>query len=226
MRYLLPIIVFSLLLYTSACKKDHPVKTIDLGYNYFPLEEGKWLIYDVDSIVHDDNNQTIDTFNYQIKEVLTSSYLDNDGWRVYKVERYKRTGTANNWNEWKLDKVWSTKKDNNLAIKTQENIPYVKFVFPPKTGKRWNGYAYYDTTNFSDTVFQFVNVDVAYEINGLSLDSTAEILQFENVNFIEERTKKEVYARNIGLVYFELIDLDLQRNAGVEYAEKLNSYGN
>jgi len=67
-----------------SCKKDKKVITVDLGTNYFPREVGSWVIYDVDSIIHDDNDDQagkIDTIRFKLKEIIES--------RGHKVEKLK-----------------------------------------------------------------------------------------------------------------------------------------
>ena len=38
-----------------SCKKDKTV-TPDAGYNYFPNQVGRYVVYDVDSLYYDQNN--------------------------------------------------------------------------------------------------------------------------------------------------------------------------
>src|SRR4030067_3558016 len=72
-----------------SCKKDVSVNP-DLGYEYFPATVGKYVVYDVDSIVYNDFTGTTDTFKYQIKETIESIFLDNSNRQTLRIERYKK----------------------------------------------------------------------------------------------------------------------------------------
>lgn len=204
-----------------SCKKDYPLPNINLGYNYYPLQTGNWIIYDVDSIVHNTVTGNIDTFFYQIKEILYSSYTDLEGNTAYRIERYKRNDTT--INIWYIKDVWSIYQTTTQTLKTEENIKYIKLLHPIKENKKWNGHAYNDLTSAE---YKFTDVDITDTINSIIIDSVAHVLQLEEDNFIEYKFKQEKYAKNIGMVQFTDINLDLQTNGGYEYTERLNSYGN
>ena len=95
-----------------SCKKDDTV--VDLGYNYFPESVGTFVIYDVDSFVYNDFTHTIDTFTFQVKEIIESVYKDNANRNTLRLERYYR-GDASQ--DWLLQDVWVANKTVNRAEK-------------------------------------------------------------------------------------------------------------
>ncbi|MDB4104209.1 hypothetical protein N9545_01625 [Salibacteraceae bacterium] len=48
----------------GACKRNNQIQEVDFGYDYLPLYQGAWIEYDVDSIVYDDFNASVDTFSF------------------------------------------------------------------------------------------------------------------------------------------------------------------
>lgn len=207
-------------LFMLSCKKDKEVVTIDLGYNYYPVDSGFWRIYDVDSIVHDDFTQTVIKYNYQIKEILTEEFVDSDGSKSIRLERYYRKSESEGW---KIKDVWTVRRTTkNLQI-VEENQRIVKLIFPVKEGEDWNGNAYNST---DEQTFELLSKDVTETINSIVLDSVCAVLELNNDNFIEYQYRSEKYARNIGLVEKIHSDLDLQKDsAGFELKYSIHSWG-
>ena len=59
--------------------------------------------------------------------------------------------------------------------------------------------------------YSYTEIDVPQIINNISFDSTLSILHVDNVTLINKTFSMEVYARNVGLVYKELVFLNSQR---------------
>jgi len=83
-----------------SCKKDK-APAPDMGYNYFPNQVGKYVVYDVDSFYYDNNIPTInynnnfttakiDTFKFQVKEKIQSIFTDNQNRPTIRLERYRK----------------------------------------------------------------------------------------------------------------------------------------
>src|SRR5688572_302830 len=91
----------SMLVMVFSCKdkfEQVPKGSVTAYYSrYFPLDSGRYIIYDVDSIVHhdgDDNTLKPDSlktyYNFQVKEQTDSSFIDGEGRKAWYVSRYKR----------------------------------------------------------------------------------------------------------------------------------------
>src|SRR6266481_1017842 len=83
-------ILFLLFVLTSgffSCKKD-AIPPPDMGYNYFPNQVGRYVIYNVDSFYYAGIPVVIDTFKFQIKEKIESMFTDNEGRPSIRLERY------------------------------------------------------------------------------------------------------------------------------------------
>ena len=86
----------------------------DLGYNYFPADIGVWVVYDVDSIVYNDFTDSVETYNYQIKEIVESAFIDGEGRETRRLERYIRlTDTL----PWSINDVWFANRTASRAAK-------------------------------------------------------------------------------------------------------------
>jgi hypothetical protein len=213
-----------------ACKKDRPAETpIDLGYNYLPGEVGSYIIYAVDSIAHDDVIHAVpDTIRYQLKEIVKEAFTDASGKPALRIERYTKM-----YNDsipysalpWIGPRIWYASKSSSDYQKVEENNRFIRLVFPVREGKEWNGNSY---NALGEKIYEITDVDQAEAVNGISFDSVATVLQFEQKNFIENRYEVEKYARNVGLIYKQADSyyhgggLD---TVGYEYRQKIVSYG-
>lgn len=208
------------LLYVSSCKKDTPVSPVpDLGFQYFPLNLGYYTVYDVDSVVHDDFLDSVKPYKYQLKELVESKYTDNEGKETFRIERYKR---ANASDAWVIADVWAAQVSATRAEKFEENTWFLKMIFPVKINEKWNGNAF---NSAEPMEYEYTEVHAPAVINGLDFDSTVTILQAEDVNAISKLFAKEMYAKNVGMIWREYINLDLQKDSGLVMTMKISSYG-
>ena len=58
-----------------SCKKSSVSPPV-IDESYFPLETGKYIVYDVDSVVYSNFSNSTDSFSFQIMEYIDSSYID------------------------------------------------------------------------------------------------------------------------------------------------------
>lgn len=203
--------------------------TLKKGYNYFPLEIGKYITYQLDSIVYRSQSGSScifiqDTASHFLKEEVVDIFEDNTGAVNYIIERF----TSQNQNgPWQVTDVWNTKKTETKVERVEENLRFIKMVFPIREGTAWNGNAFFqDTTiviggetidfykHWSDQ-YEYESVDIPEEFNGVMYDSVLTVIQSEaSENKINHRVSIEKYARGVGLVYKEMKILDTQCQIG------------
>lgn len=195
---------FMLLLMIS-CKKDKPVTPVDFGYNYFPNRIGHYVIYNVDSVVVNQlHAQIIDTFKYQIKEVIDSFFTDGSGRQTQRIVRYKR---ADSTQPWVVQRALSANLTTTTAERTEDNIRYLRLIFPVKLNATWNGNLY-NTIPSDGSSYQYTTTDVPFSLGKAYFDSTLTVLQDSTLNLVQHRLYLERYARNTGLIYKDYIDLE------------------
>lgn len=207
---------FSFIVLLSACKPDQEIQ-LELGYEYFPVDEGRFIIYDVDSINHGASEETI---HYQMKEVAQEYFIDDEGMAAMRLERFKRFSEND---EWQLKDVWTEKRTTTNAQRVEENLRYVNLVFPVENGKSWNGKAYQSTSQ--DFIMRNVHKPYATEV--LSFDSTIKVVQQNVISLIREQVAFEVYAKGVGLVHKKLVDISTQSgvSTGITVEMKAVEYG-
>lgn len=186
---LIVLVVLSGVVGLNACKKKSTA--VNFHYDYFPMTQDHYVIYEVDYL-YKDNFLTTDHFF--IKAVIGDTLTDNEGRIVRRYLRYRGESANGPWN---LQDIWTTVIANGRAELVEENQRKIKMVFAPDKTKEWNANAfnsldplncYYDGIHKSRTIGNF------------QLDSTVRVLQDTTYNFVEYRLKYEVYAKNIGMV--------------------------
>lgn len=209
----------------SSCKKDdeNTAPSLPLLYQYFPVTDSLEKIYHVDSIYWDNFSDTHDTVSYLIRELYAGTYLDNQNRETQRIERY-RQDTLGNWIIWK---VWAANRTVTTAEVDEDNMRYLKLVFPPQEGSTWNGNAY----NIDDPLeYEITEINEPAVMDFMSYDSTLTVLQEDDLNALERHFSEERYAVNIGIYYRKNISLEFEfPNAfndikkGHIYTEKLIS---
>ncbi len=223
------LVILSLLL-ISACRdeiENDPADTEAKSlYRYFPLDSGSFIIYHVDSIIHsfaDDNTNNpdslIDTFRYEVKEVVDSDFIDGEGDLAWRISRYYREEGSSTWN---FTTLWTAKLTNHSAEKVEENIRFIKLAFPVKKNKTWNGNLF----NFlPEEDYNMEEVNVPLSMGGFNFDSSLTVLQLEDFNLIHRLFKQEKYVYGLGLAYRQRDSLNIntfgQILNGVEFHQSI-----
>ena len=198
-RNSLIIILISVLIFS--CKKNNSNETNQDKYSsYFGLSQGRYIIYDVREILHDETAEIKhDTLNYQLKTVIGDTIFDNAGRLAYKYYRYKRSNAFQNW---VMSDVWTILIDENQAELTEENQRIIKLFFPVSDITNWNANVF----NLNESLdCSYDKIHQSKSLSGLLFDSTVTVEQENERNLIQFKRKYEVYGNRIGLIkkYFK-----------------------
>jgi len=215
---LLPFLIFLV-----ACKETNEPITPDFGYDYAPLKVGNYTIYQIDSIHYDDFANTVDTFSYQLKEVIDSSYTLLDGKEGFRLERFRRNNPSTNW---RITDVWVTYRTNGQFIRVEENQPIVKLIFPLKIESSWN----INSKNTLDSIVaEVTSIHPSSFLGNLSLPATVTITIQDDQNLIERKLDQEKYSKDVGLISRDYKDLRTQVTGeivrGIDYRKELIEWG-
>ncbi len=215
----------SVLFFSTSCKKDS-VLPDSPSYNYFPVESGKWVEYDVDSIYHGENDNNNDdsvySFHFQIREEIDSTFYNGQGQATQILIRYKRESITDSWT---LVSVWTQNLNLAGAYRVEENISYHKLAFPINTTITWNGN---DANREGEELYTYQDFHTPATVGGIGFDSTLSVLQREDDNYIERIYGMEKYAAGVGMIFKQRDDLG-KRNGivvkGLEYKMTVSDYG-
>lgn len=184
-------------------------------------------MYDVDSILHSDNDNNTDdsvySWHYQLKEVVGETFIDGQGRPVQIIQRFRRDNDSEEWSEINVCTQLVTAA---AMYRTDDNIAYHKLAFPISSNTQpWNGN---DMNTLDEEFYQYENFHVPLTMNAFDFDSTLSVLQVDEDNFVEKIYGEEVYANHVGLIYREHDDLRKMNGfpvKGTEFIMKVRAYG-
>lgn len=213
MKQLLSILFFSLILFS--CKKD--VKLVDFQFDYYGLQEGRYIVYQVREVEHTNGSAGVITQDYQLKTVIGDTVIDNDGNIARKYFRYTR---ADVFQDWELVDVWSSRIADFRAELVEENVRVVKMVFKPTSDKIWDGNAY---NILSKQEYYYEDINDPFELPYYSFDSTLRVVQALDSNFIEYKNQYEIYAKGVGMVkkFYKDLNINFGDPDDVNYGKEL-----
>ena len=218
--------LFLLALLVVSCGKreieTYNPEDIAAQQRYFPLSlNGTPLVYQVDSLVYDfpiGSSKTIDSTTCFISEIARDTFRGPDGGLVYRIERQMRQSDTM---PWVFDRFWSAELTRTQAIRTEDNLRFLRLVFPLDRRSEWDGNLWIDDQQeimvrgetmrpFTGWRYEVDSVDVPRAVGVFQFDSTLVVTEVDETNIIERRYSKSVYAKGIGLVYKEQWILDSQ----------------
>lgn len=190
-------------------------------YAYFPLQIGKYVEYQVDSVVFDfapGGGTLRDSSRTLVREVLADTLRDLTGQLLYSVERYERRSAQD---AWVLHSIGTAARTAGQAIRTEQNLRFLKMVFPMTRRSEWDGNVWIDQEReieiagermrpFSNWRYEVDTIDRPAVVGAFSFDSTLLITEADDNNVIERRLSRVRYAKHVGMVWREQWILDSQ----------------
>jgi hypothetical protein len=219
--------IFLFLLVVVGCTPDEqPVS--DTGKAYIPLQVGNFQIYDVDETNYFPLEDP-EELHYQVKTEVVDSFEHTEGSYTYVVHRSRRDSENNPWTY--VDS-WSVRVTDLEAIVNENNISFVKMVFPVAVGKKWNGNAYNAS---EEDEYEMTVVNQPYQVGDTQFENTVTVDQENRVDLLFNDRRFEVYAKDIGLIYHEVTDLEYcsevecfgqnKIEQGIVYRQTIKEYG-
>ena len=216
-RYLLFLALFTL---TMVSCETNPKPYF--GYDYFPMEEGRFVEYEVMEIVHDEGgNPQQDTSRFKLRMVVGKEIVDNSGREARELikKRYDL-----NTDELLDERVWTQVIDGGRAELVEENQRKIKLVFSIGLDKVWDVNAF---NTLDEELASYNNI----HLPSGEFDSTVSVAYEEFVTLVDFKKKSEVYANHIGLVSRSFKDLQINNfdsldiSSGTEQHYRLLDYG-
>ncbi len=197
----------------SACKKTSEEFKTDAIKDYAPFEVGKYITYNLDSLVYINFGANSIVRSYQVKYEVDAEITDNLNRPAFRIIRYIRKTSVN---AWVPDATFEAINTNGSLEFKENNERFIKLKLPIRNGYSWKGNVFIDTYSLNSEIRYLDDWDYVYDSVGLAstigtfnLENTITVNQRDEVigepsdiNAYSEINKGvEKYAKDIGMVY-------------------------
>src|ERR1700751_1065919 len=115
-RCVFVLLVFAGFLPLTSCTHVNETLNPNIVGDYFPLQTGKYITYDLDSVNYPNFGARPVTTHYQVMYYTDSTLLDNLGRISYRIIRYIRSDSTQAW----------TSDNTFMATNTGNSIEWVE----------------------------------------------------------------------------------------------------
>ncbi len=200
--------------FISSCRKQTIDNSTVQTKAYFPLELGKYVEYSVDSTKYNSFDCSTVQTHWLLRYTVADTFSDDSMRRSYRIEIRQRRADSSSWHT--QGNILVTPTEYALEY-SQSNLKFIKLTFPIIDGLYWNGNSYIPTadqdyTYFNNWVYTYANVGQPYNTGFVNFDNTVTVNEAdESLNTADgpgaysyKTYSKEVYAKNVGMIYREL----------------------
>ena len=222
MRKLFLLLIIITALIFNACKKTTDVLAVASVSEYYPLQVGKYITYNLDSTIFINFGTAQAVVNYQVKHQIDALITDNLGRPAYRVIRYIRKTPAN---PWVPDNTFMAVPTDFAIEFIENNMRFLKLKGPVRDAYSWKGNSYIDTYSLNSNVkylddwdYTYDSVNVKQTIGTFTFDSTLKVAQRNEIignlrdpnSYSEINFGAEKYAKGTGLVYRNFLHVEYQ----------------
>jgi hypothetical protein len=228
MKNLLKVVLLALCIPVfMACPSEIGEFDIDFGYEFYPIDKGYYWEYKVDSVIYTDLGATVDSTTSFIREDIVEQFVDQTNDTIYRIERrFKTDASAEGY----PTDEWATSVNESLVTRTEENLKYIKLVFPLDDDTSWEGNAFINENTIINVAGESLVLFIEWDYKVLSRNAEeiiggitySDVITVQNAdnfnpdlpvseqNKLERRVVIEKYAKDIGLIYKRHMILDTQ----------------
>ena len=216
-KLLLPFIAIALgsgTLLSSCDKSTEGLSDTTGGKDFMPLEIGRYILYDVDSIYWDDFLRAEIHKRSQHRYDVVDTFRDNANRLSYVINVLSRPSAQFPFTPDNVIHVTPTEKTIEYY---QHNLTFIKLTFPVDDGMSWNGNSMIPVGDADNVQFDNDNWNYTYSKVGESFDpgnnfyaSSVTVDEIDDqlndpavdsTAYSYKNYSQEVYAYGVGLVY-------------------------
>src|SRR5215218_3542026 len=127
------IIVLTICVLCCSCKKKDPFTSASLR-DYYPLQVGKYITYDLDSTVFVAFGVRDTVISYQVQDRIDAQITDNNGKATYRVIRFIRKDETQ---QWSANNTFMVVPGENAIDLIENNLRFQKLKLPVSEGFSW-----------------------------------------------------------------------------------------
>ena len=196
-----------------------------------PLQTGKYIHYRLDSMLFIDFGQRDTVVSYDAKDIVDGELTDNLGRQTFRIIRYLRDINSTSEDDYIAKLTYFVTPTRESVEVQEENLKFQKLRLPVNNGFNWHGNTFLPATPYFE-IYQFsndedinlwdytyMNVNEPAIIKDNTYDSTVTVQQVADssnvpIDFPDGLAYRnywtETYAKNIGLVYKEVVMWEYQ----------------
>lgn len=221
--YLLLILVIPLFLSFSSCKREADAFSVVPVTDYYPLQPGRYIVYQLDSTVFTNFETTKEVHSYQVKDIVDDQITDNQGRPAFRVRRMIRD--VDGTQPWRDLITFLVTPLPNAVEYVENNLRFIKLTSPVRENYFWQGNSYIHADGDLDYMksweYNYVNVGQPYLVGDKTVENTVTVLQSDEKigdpvlypnNLASVNYSVEVYGKDIGLIYKDFMYWLYQKN--------------
>jgi hypothetical protein len=203
-----------------ACNKTDDTPFTDIK-TVITAKPGKYVIYQLDSIVTENFGSRFVTKSYLVKDSVIESFYDNQNRLSYRVQHYEYNNATRSWKN--INTFYLTPTASSLEY-VENNIRYIKLTNPVSENRSWYGNVnavvspFYATTNFATWQYFYKDINQPFTVGNTTYSKTFTVVQYDSTenkpfvpnNYATYDRGYEVYADSVGMVYRDIMSWEYQ----------------
>jgi len=220
-RYFLLFFCFaSVSFWLTSCAKESATVTFPALSDYYPLQTGRVFIYRLDSSIIPISGSELLVKSYHAKDSIADTIRDNMMRLSYRIYRFV-TDTLETQPWQTTGTFYVTPEEQTVEFVDDNNLRFIKLKQPLRDYFSWDGNSYIETKTATSPYqyldgwnYTYQNLGMPYTVEKGTLDNTVTVVQqdetsppgpFDVGSYQQRNYSVEVYAKDIGLIYKELI---------------------
>lgn len=214
-----------LILFLISCTKESEHFSTEPLSDYYPLQVGKFITYNMDSTVYYFRFGEKDSvIHYQAQDRVDAEITDNLGRASFRILRFIRQDSSQ---PWVPNNTFMVTPTENSIEYLENNLRFIKLKSPVRKDHSWKGNSFIDTYSTANDLQYFDDWDYTYDslgqpivINNLHFDSTLTVLERDEflgqdpsipgTPYAEKTYSIEKYGKGIGLIYRQFLHWEYQ----------------
>lgn len=148
-------LLFLAIAIVASCNEKETLEIVAVN-NFISLQPGKYITYRVDSLVFTQFGRHEEIHSYQVKHLVDSFYMDNQGRKTYRIFKYINDSLGAG--PWKPNGTYAISLTDNQLEWNENNLRQIKLQSPIRKDFSWKGNTYL-TNNPLDPPYNFSNDD-------------------------------------------------------------------
>ncbi|MCE6988227.1 hypothetical protein [Dyadobacter sp. CY323] len=172
------------------------------AYAYFPLEVGRYVIYNVREEIYSSGQANPVIKTSQEKDEIEEVSTNADGIATYTLSRSTRNSSSDYWQK---VKEFTVQKFPDKILTSIDNQTFFSLVFPVDENITWNGNTY---NNLEPREYHYENINASGTIGAQNFDKVLTVVERKDTSIINKYVGIKQYGLGIGLISDDQINYE------------------